>query len=577
MAFLAKFLLLAALFIDVATCTSKEAYLTVREQVLAKDASSATGWDQTLEGKEWAVNDVLMRFKGEDIAKGRNTSVFPPATHFFLAKEDIEKSEVFKIIKMMPKGSNLHGHDTALADIDWLVKNATYRPHCYMCLVDLRDTIHFRFSESPLNDTSECEWKLVETERENSDDVEEFDQMLYDRISFVVDDPITKYGNQNEVWTYFEDYFTAADGLVYYAGVFKDYYKQGLKESLEDGGLYIETRAALSPIYELDGSQNDSAENTLLQYMEANDEFLKENPEYFGSKIIHASFRVFDKASVAAHIDTAIDLRKKYPDFMVGFDLVNQEDQTKTHLELIDELLLPSQRGEDLPYFFHAGETNWYGTDVDENLIDALLLNTTRIGHGIAGIKHPWVLQQIKERDIPIEVNPVSNQVLMHIHDLRNHPASFFLSEDYPIVISSDGNVVFGSLPLSHDYYEAFVGMASAKADLRLLKRLIVNSIRYSALSEKEEGRYMDMWNSRWEVFLDDVLVKYNITNWEDFIPSAPPTSAPETTAAATERLGTVSDGVTSVNQFTTAPFLWLVVTIAAYFTICNDVVQNGC
>lgn len=45
--------------------------------------------------------------------------------------------------------------------------------------------------------------------------------------------------------------------------------------------------------------------------------------------------------------------------------------------------------------------------------IDAILLGTLRIGHGYALSKHPVVLQQMKERDIAVEVNPLSNQVRM--------------------------------------------------------------------------------------------------------------------------------------------------------------------
>ena len=59
-----------------------------------------------------------------------------------------------------------------------------------------------------------------------------------------------------------------------------------------------------------------------------------------------------------------------------------------------------------LPYF-----TDWEGTRVDDNVLDAVLLNTTRIGHGYALLKHPEVMRLIKERYIGIEVNPISNQV----------------------------------------------------------------------------------------------------------------------------------------------------------------------
>ena len=55
--------------------------------------------------------------------------------------------------------------------------------------------------------------------------------------------------------------------------------------------------------------------------------------------------------------------------------------------------------------------TVWQGTAADKNLIDAVLLNTTRIGHAYALSKHPYVAQIIKDKQIAVEVNPISNQV----------------------------------------------------------------------------------------------------------------------------------------------------------------------
>ena len=48
----------------------------------------------------------------------------------------------------------------------------------------------------------------------------------------------------------------------------------------------------------------------------------------------------------------------------------------------------------------------------DDNLLDAVLLNTTRIGHGYALPKHPDVLSIVKKKMIAVEVNPISNQVI---------------------------------------------------------------------------------------------------------------------------------------------------------------------
>ena len=45
------------------------------------------------------------------------------------------------------------------------------------------------------------------------------------------------------------------------------------------------------------------------------------------------------------------------------------------------------------------------------NMVDAVLLNSTRIGHGFAIAKHPVVKQLLATRQIPLEVCPISNQV----------------------------------------------------------------------------------------------------------------------------------------------------------------------
>ena len=149
-------------------------------------------------------------------------------------------------------------------------------------------------------------------------------------------------------------------------------------------------------------------------------------------KVILTIARNSDRNSVEAKMQRFVELQKKYPNFLVGFDFVGQEDLGKTLNSYADKL-------KEISYgrfFFHAGETNWFNTEADVNLIDALLMDTKRIGHGYSLYKHPVLWAAFKEKDIAIEISPISNQVLHLVQDLRNHPASFYISENIPIVVS---------------------------------------------------------------------------------------------------------------------------------------------
>ena len=117
---------------------------------------------------------------------------------------------------------------------------------------------------------------------------------------------------------------------------------------------------------------------------------------------------------------------------------VGQEDKGYPLIDFVP-VLLEKLPGSDLKLYFHAGETNWQGQKTDLNLFDAILLNATRIGHGYAITKHPNAMKLAVERNIALEVCPISNQVLKLVEDIRNHPIVELIQDgDFPLVIAPD-------------------------------------------------------------------------------------------------------------------------------------------
>ena len=51
---------------------------------------------------------------------------------------------------------------------------------------------------------------------------------------------------------------------------------------------------------------------------------------------------------------------------------------------------------------------------------------------------------------------------------------------------------------ISYDFYEAFMGMASATMDLRLIKKLSLNSINYTTLDSDTKDKCLNMFNTKW-------------------------------------------------------------------------------
>ncbi|XP_077355408.1 adenosine deaminase 2-A isoform X2 [Festucalex cinctus] len=360
-----------------------------RDLLMRQEASRQTGGAVTLTAAERRLDDELRRLKEREMA----ADPFPPAVHFFKARSLIRESPVFKLLQDMPKGGALHIHSSSLVSAEWLVKNVTYRPHCYICFT-WDSSVRFVFSQQQPYPRWDCfYWQLLSTLRAKVGDTDAFDASLMQYLTLVTDDPDGEYPDQDAVWDKFEKAFIASAGLVSHAPVLRDYLLQGLHELYRDNVMYLELRSGLSRTYELDGTIHDKIW-WLNTFQDVTRKFMADHPDFLDARLIVTVHRAWSASEVKAAVQEAVALRRNFPDVVAGFDLVGREDSGRPLWYFRDALALPAKLGLNLPYFFHAGETGRLVEIVSANsnvtLNKMLLIHVTlgrQGGHG-GGSEH---------------------------------------------------------------------------------------------------------------------------------------------------------------------------------------------
>lgn len=479
-------------------------YLLNRSNILAEEYELSLGGTLILNEEEETVNKILMHWKEKESDEFfNNPQYFNFSKHYFTYKNHIYKSKVYQIIKRMPKGAALHLHSSLMLHVDKLIE-LTYEDHLYACYTD--DHLDLQFSITVPERPCPLEWSLLSELRNASNDIELFDSKLKTFFTLYTENEDIMNSDINFTWNRFNKVIHNIKSLIRYRPVREKFFYKALKSFYDDNIMYIEIRTGLSYLYELDGTIHQGLYLAKL-YQQVTKKFMEDYPDFVGVKMILTHHRKATLNKIQTALELANKLKDEMPEFFAGFDLVGQEDIGKPLFEFYPALFEAKDR---INFYFHGGETDWFGTSTDENLIDAILLGSKRVGHAFALIKHPTLLREIKEKDIALEVNVISNVVLSLVQDVRNHPLASYLALGLPVVLSSDDPGAWDADPMSHDFYLAFSGVASKHADLRMLKQLVINSIKYSALNDKGKTKLFKIFNRKWEKFLKEVIAMNN-------------------------------------------------------------------
>lgn len=101
-------------------------------------------------------------------------------------------------------------------------------------------------------------------------------------------------------------------------------------------------------------------------------------------------------------------------------------------------------------------------------------LKADRIGHGTRAFEDPLLLDYLKEKQIPLEMNPVSNCKTRVIRDIKAHPVRDYFERGLMVTINSDDPQMFQT-SLENEYYVLATELGFSGKDIR---QLLHNSIK---------------------------------------------------------------------------------------------------
>lgn len=243
-------------------------------------------------------------------------------------------------------------------------------------------------------------------------------------------------------------------GLFNYETAYRVYTRMCLEDFARDNIQYAEIRPNFmtsNQLYSDDGTgsiDNWGIMRIIVSEVEAfQARMASESRCFSGLKVIYCTPRSMSRENVKAALAECLDFKRHWPQWIAGFDLVGEEARGHPLKDFVPEFLEFKEMcrvdGVDIPFLFHCGETLDFGTDTDENLVDALLLNSKRIGHGFALSKHPLIMQRMREQGVCVELCPISNEILGLTPRVSGHSMYNLLANNVHCTVSSDNGTLF--------------------------------------------------------------------------------------------------------------------------------------
>jgi aminodeoxyfutalosine deaminase len=144
-------------------------------------------------------------------------------------------------------------------------------------------------------------------------------------------------------------------------------------------------------------------------------------------------------------------------------------------------------RDQGLRLTAHAGESAG-----PESIWGALNLGAERIGHALTAFKDPELVEELAQRQVPIEISLTSNLRTGCCAELRDHPLRRYFDQGLMLTLNTDDPAMFAT-SLSREYRLAQTEFGFSDEHLRELAR---NSFEASFLPAEQKIRFLNLLDS---------------------------------------------------------------------------------
>jgi len=193
---------------------------------------------------------------------------------------------------------------------------------------------------------------------------------------------------------------------------------------------------------------------------------------------IFDAVRHFTVAEAERVFRKAAELRPKYPS-IIGIGLGG--DERLAGSEAFRALYAEAARA-GLRLTNHAGETTG-----PEAIREALAIGSERIGHALSAVKDFYLIQELKDRRTPLELNLTSNVLTGVCPSFAAHPLRQYFDQGLLVTLNSDDPAFFAS-DVANEYLLAHTIHGFSREELR---QLAANSILSSFLPESIKAAWL--------------------------------------------------------------------------------------